>query len=104
MERIAVLVSHSAGRNELCGAKILAVDELMAEIAARVRTCGVMGRWQFRKFTLYCAQSNSLSAAITGSVAPTTVEELLLSPAPVKRTLPAQTVALSNAEPRNRVR
>ncbi|GAB3656305.1 hypothetical protein GCM10028813_29890 [Ramlibacter alkalitolerans] len=44
VERIAVLVSHPEGRNELCGASILSVDELMATIVANVRGCGIMAK------------------------------------------------------------
>jgi hypothetical protein len=44
VERIAVLVSHPKGRDELCGAKILSIDELMAQIAEKVRGCGIMGK------------------------------------------------------------
>lgn len=44
VERIAVLVSHPAGRDELCGARIMSVDELMATIATKVRACGIMGK------------------------------------------------------------
>lgn len=44
VERIAVLVSHPAGRDVLCGAKIISIDELMAKIAEKVRLCGIMGK------------------------------------------------------------
>lgn len=44
VERIAVLVSHPAGRDRLCGAKIISVDELMSTIVAKVRACGIMGK------------------------------------------------------------
>ncbi|MBL0422394.1 hypothetical protein JI739_18745 [Ramlibacter sp. AW1] len=44
VERIAVLVSHPKGRDTLCGARILSIDELMAKISERIRTCGIMAK------------------------------------------------------------
>jgi hypothetical protein len=44
VERIAVLVTHPVGRNDLSGARIFSVDELMATIAEKMRRCGIMAK------------------------------------------------------------
>jgi hypothetical protein len=44
VEKIAVLVSHPAGRDELCGARILSIDELMVSIGEKVGACGIMAK------------------------------------------------------------
>ncbi|MBB5547001.1 hypothetical protein A8H39_06660 [Paraburkholderia fungorum] len=42
VERIAVLVSHPKGRDELCGAKIVSVDEFVFEVKKKIAGCGKM--------------------------------------------------------------
>ena len=44
VERIAVLVTHPKGRDMLCGARILSVDEFVGEVKAKVRLCGRMAK------------------------------------------------------------
>lgn len=44
VERIAVLVSHPKDRNELCGAKIMSIDEFMFEVKERVSDYGQMAK------------------------------------------------------------
>lgn len=44
VERIAVLVSHPKGRDELCGARILSVDEFMLQVKAKISECGIMAK------------------------------------------------------------
>ncbi|VVP57255.1 hypothetical protein [Pseudomonas fluorescens] len=44
VERIAVLITHPKDRNELCGAKILSIDEFMYLVKERVSACGKMVR------------------------------------------------------------
>lgn len=44
IERIAVLVSHPRGRDSLCGARILSVDELMLQIRQKIDGCGKMSK------------------------------------------------------------
>ncbi|EHQ08253.1 hypothetical protein [Leptonema illini] len=40
VERIAVLVSHPEDRDELCGAKIISIDEFMQIVKADIMHCG----------------------------------------------------------------
>jgi hypothetical protein len=42
VERIAVLITHPKNRDELCGAKILSIDEFMSQVKKRVSACGKM--------------------------------------------------------------
>jgi len=44
IEQIAVLVSHPKGRDELAGAKIISIDELMAKIRREVMGCGIVAK------------------------------------------------------------
>lgn len=44
VERIAVLPSHPQGRDELCGARILSIDEFLAMIREKVDSCGKMAK------------------------------------------------------------
>lgn len=42
IEQIAVFYNHPPGRDKIAGGKIISIDELVAEIRARVITCGPM--------------------------------------------------------------
>lgn len=42
VERIAILVSHPAGRDELCGAKIQSIDEFVRQVRHDIAKCGKM--------------------------------------------------------------
>jgi hypothetical protein len=42
IEQIAVFYNHPKGRDYIAGAKIMSIDELMAEIRAKVSSCGPM--------------------------------------------------------------
>ena len=42
LQQIAVFVSHPKGRDHIAGGTIVSIDELMAEIRAKVVECGVM--------------------------------------------------------------
>jgi len=44
IEQIAVFPTHPAGRDQIAGATIVSVDELMAEIRSRVRKRGKMNK------------------------------------------------------------
>ena len=44
VERIAVLISHPKGRDQLCGAKILSIDEFMTKVKEKVGACGIMAK------------------------------------------------------------
>tara|TARA_R110001606_G_C15372631_1_gene649686 strand:+ start:2084 stop:2566 length:483 start_codon:yes stop_codon:yes gene_type:complete len=44
VEQIAVLVSHPKGRDELAGAKIISIDEIMAKIRREVMECGILSK------------------------------------------------------------
>jgi hypothetical protein len=44
VERIAVLVSHPQGKDELCGAKIISIDEFMLLVKEKVSGCGKMAK------------------------------------------------------------
>ena len=44
VDRIAVLVSHPKGRDQLAGAKIISIDEFMAEVVAVVRARGKVAK------------------------------------------------------------
>ena len=44
IDQIAVLISHPKGRDSLAGAKLMSIDELMAQIRADVRARGIAGR------------------------------------------------------------
>lgn len=44
VERIAVLVSHPKDRDELCGAKILSIDEFTLQVKEKVSACGKMAK------------------------------------------------------------
>jgi len=44
IERIALLISHPKGRDELCGAKIRSIDEFMSEIKLEIAKCGKVSR------------------------------------------------------------
>jgi hypothetical protein len=44
VERIAVLVSHPQGRDELYGAKILSIDEFILHVKEKVSACGKMAK------------------------------------------------------------
>lgn len=44
VEQIAVLVSHPKGRDELAGAKIISIDEIMAKIRREVMECGILAK------------------------------------------------------------
>jgi hypothetical protein len=44
IQQIAVLVSHPGGRDTIAGGSIVSVDELMAEIRAKVVACGMMAK------------------------------------------------------------
>ena len=42
LQQIAVFVSHPKGRDTIAGGAIISIDELMAEIRAKVMACGIM--------------------------------------------------------------
>ena len=42
LQQIAVFVSHPKGRDTIAGGTIISIDELMAEMRAKVIACGVM--------------------------------------------------------------
>jgi hypothetical protein len=44
IEQIAVFYNHPSGRDKIAGAKIMSIDELMAEIRSKVVGCGPMIR------------------------------------------------------------
>ena len=44
VEKIAILVSHPAGRDKLCGATIKSIDEFMFEVKQRIGACGIMAK------------------------------------------------------------
>ena len=44
IEQIAIFYNHPSGRDDIAGARIVSVDELMAEIRAHVVACGPMIR------------------------------------------------------------
>jgi len=44
IEQVAVLISHPKGRDELAGAKIVSIDELVAEIRQKVIECGIVAK------------------------------------------------------------
>jgi hypothetical protein len=44
IEQIAVFYNHPAGRDYIAGARIVSIDELMAEIRSKVVACGPMIR------------------------------------------------------------
>lgn len=44
IEQVAVFISHPKGRNELGGAKLKSVDELIAEIREKVIACGSVAK------------------------------------------------------------
>lgn len=44
IERIAMLVSHTNNRDELCGAKIQSIDEFAAQLRVEISSCGKMSQ------------------------------------------------------------
>ncbi|MCP4551324.1 MAG: hypothetical protein GY834_04645 [Bacteroidetes bacterium] len=44
IEQVAVLISHPKGRDLLAGAKIVSIDELLAEIREKVIACGIAAK------------------------------------------------------------
>jgi hypothetical protein len=42
LQQIAVLISHPRGRDQIAGGTIISIDELMAEIRAKIVACGIM--------------------------------------------------------------
>ncbi len=44
LRQVAVFISHPAGRDSVAGGAIISIDELMAEIRAKIMTCGPMVR------------------------------------------------------------
>lgn len=44
IEQVAVLISHPKGRDFLAGAKIVSIDELLAEIRRNVVACGIVAK------------------------------------------------------------
>ncbi|MDT8318650.1 MAG: hypothetical protein RQ824_11785 [bacterium] len=44
IEQVAVLISHPNGRDFLAGAKIISIDELLAEIREKVISCGIVAK------------------------------------------------------------
>jgi hypothetical protein len=44
IEQIAIFYNHPAGRDRIAGARIMSIDELVAEIRAKVTSCGPMIR------------------------------------------------------------
>lgn len=44
VERIAVLVAHPQGRDKLCGAKILSLDEFIHQVKTQVAACGKLAK------------------------------------------------------------
>ena len=44
IDQIAVFYNHPRGRDKIAGARIISIDELMAEIRARIMACGPMIR------------------------------------------------------------
>jgi hypothetical protein len=44
IEQVAVLISHPTGRDFLAGAKIVSIDELLAEIREKVISCGIVAK------------------------------------------------------------
>ena len=44
IEQIAIFYNHPRGRDRIAGAKIMSIDELVAEIRAKVSACGPMIR------------------------------------------------------------
>ncbi len=44
IEQVAVLISHPKGRDFLAGAKIVSIDELLAEIREKVVACGIVAK------------------------------------------------------------
>ncbi|KMQ49657.1 hypothetical protein CHISP_3441 [Chitinispirillum alkaliphilum] len=44
LDRIAILVSHPVGRDKLCGARIMSIDEFMAQVKQKVSACGKMSK------------------------------------------------------------
>ena len=42
LQQIAVFISHPKGRDQLAGGTIVSIDELVAEIRAKVVACGTM--------------------------------------------------------------
>ena len=44
LQQIAVFISHPKNRHTIAGGTILSIDELMAEIRAKVGACGIMAK------------------------------------------------------------
>ena len=44
IEQVAVLTSHPRGRDFLAGAKIVSIDELLAQIREKVVACGIVAK------------------------------------------------------------
>jgi hypothetical protein len=44
IEQVAVLISHPTGHDFLAGAKIVSIDELLAEIREKVISCGIVAK------------------------------------------------------------
>ncbi len=44
VESVAVLISHPKGRDDLAGAKIISIDELVAKIRKDVVECGIVAK------------------------------------------------------------
>lgn len=44
IEQVAVLISHPKDRDFLAGAKIISIDELLAEIREKVVACGIVAK------------------------------------------------------------
>lgn len=44
IEQVAVLISHPKDRDFLAGAKIVSIDELLAEIREKVKACGIAAK------------------------------------------------------------
>jgi hypothetical protein len=44
IEQVAVLISHPKDRDFLAGAKIVSIDELLAEIREKVVACGIVAK------------------------------------------------------------
>jgi hypothetical protein len=42
IEQIAIFYNHLRGRDQIAGAKIVSIDELMAEIRSKFMNCGPM--------------------------------------------------------------
>jgi hypothetical protein len=44
LQQIAVFINHPKGRDKIAGGAIVSIDELMAEIRAKIVACGIMSK------------------------------------------------------------